>query len=166
MNENRAISKFGRNVAIGIAIVTSFTLVNVFDASAHGGATGIVKERMESMKSIGRAGKVLSNMAKGKQTMDAEEARELAMEIRDHAMRIPELFPNTMDSKMGTGTEASPEIWEKWAEFEGLAQQLADASDDLASVAETADADEFREQFTVIAKTCRSCHKGFRIKKK
>ena len=165
MNENRAISSFVSNFGICVVLIASFALGEVFDAGAHEGATGIVKERMESMKSISRAGKVLSDMAKGKRDFDPQNARTLALKIRDHALRIPELFPRTQHSRTGSETEASPVIWKRWPEFEELAQQLADASGDLANVAEQSEAAEFQDHFTTVAKSCRTCHKSFRIKK-
>ena len=122
MNENRAISSFVSNFGICVVLIASFALGEVFDADAHEGATGIVKERMESMKSISRAGKVLSDMAKGERDFDPQDVRTLALKIRDHALRIPELFPRTQHSQTGSETEASPVIWKRWPEFEELAQ--------------------------------------------
>jgi cytochrome c556 len=120
---------------------------------------------MSNWVPLSRAGKVLSGMAKGKQDLDPQEARTLALTRRTHALRIPELFPSTAHSQAGSGTEAAPAIWERWPEFEKLAQQLADASSDLASAAENADAAEFRGHFKAVAKSCKTCHKSFRIKK-
>ena len=114
MSKSRAISQFARNFAICLVLVASLAIGKVFDAGAHDGATGVVKERMESMKSISRAGKVLSNMAKGKQNLDPQDARTLALKIRTHALRIPELFPSTQHSQAGSGTEASPAVSERW----------------------------------------------------
>ena len=166
MSKRRTINQFVWKFGIGVVLVASLSLGKVFDAGAHNGATGLVKERMDSMKSISRAGKALSGMAKGKQDFDPQVARTLALKMRTHALRIPELFPSTQHSQMGMGTEASPAIWERWLEFEGLAQQLADTSGDLASSAENADIAEFQDRFTDVAKTCKSCHKSFRVKKK
>ena len=104
-------------------------------------------------------------MVKGKQDFDPQDARTLALKIRTHALRIPEFFPSTQHSQAGSGTEASPAIWQRWPEFEELAQQLADASGDLASVAGNADAAEFRDHFNAVKKSCRTCHKSFRLKK-
>jgi cytochrome c556 len=150
----------------GAVLIASLALGSLFDVSAHDGATGLVKERMEGMKSISRAGKVLSGMAKGKQDLDPQQARTLALKIRTHALRIPKLFPGTAHSQAGSGTEASPAIWERWPEFEELAQQLADASGDLASAAGNADTAEFRDHFSAVTESCRTCHKSFRIKKR
>lgn len=61
-------------------------------AFAHSGASGIVKERMESMKSISAAMKTAGNMIRGRSEFDPEKAQGAAIEI-EHAAQIPNLFP-------------------------------------------------------------------------
>lgn len=55
----------------------------------HDGATGVVKERMDTMKSIGKAMKGLSAMVKGERAYDAAEVKTLATSIQSKSKRSP-----------------------------------------------------------------------------
>ena len=61
---------------------------------AHTGATGVVKERMELMKSVGAAMKVLAKMFKGEEAYDPDAVRKAATQIQGHGgQAITKLFP-------------------------------------------------------------------------
>lgn len=63
-------------------------------ALAHGGATGIVKERMDGMSAMGNAVKVLSEMMRGNVDYDPEVVKENALKIQVHAgEQLSKLFP-------------------------------------------------------------------------
>ena len=91
-------------------------------AWAHGGATGIVKERMDGMSAMGKAVKELTPMMRGQTTYDADQVRSAADVMVTHAgQQMTRLFPE------GTGgmlSEALPAVWENWQEFQELAEQL------------------------------------------
>ena len=89
---------------------------------AHGGATGVVKERMEVMKTIGAAMKRIAAMMHGKQDYDAAA-------VRDAARTIEALGGDTMTDLFPEGSalepsEARPVIWEDWNRFQALARDL------------------------------------------
>ena len=91
-------------------------------ALAHGGATGIVKERMDGMSAMGSAVKVLSEMMRGNIDYDPEVVKENALKIQMHAgEQLSKLFPEGSD---GGPSEAKPDIWSNWTEFEEISQQL------------------------------------------
>ena len=101
-------------IVIGVP-VTSIVL-------AHGGATGIVKERMDLMKGIGDAMKTLTAMFKGEVEYDAGVVREAARTIQSRAgEHITKLFP---EGSLDKPTEALPTVWEDWATFERHANDL------------------------------------------
>ncbi len=101
---------------------------------AHTGATGIVKERMELMKSVGAAMKILAKMFKGEEAYDAEAVRKAATQIQGHGGEtMTKLFP---EGSLDKPTEALPTIWEDWERFELLAAQLTDYSGALARAAD------------------------------
>lgn len=151
----------GRTVA-SLALATLAGLLLLQDASAHSGAKGIVKERMDAMSELGDASKAISDMVKRKRPLDAVEVGELTKTMQRHAARIPELFPDTHDSREGSATAALPAIWSRWARFEALASKLGKESGVLESVAAGGDARAIRKQFGAVAKTCRGCHTDFR----
>lgn len=100
--------------AIGLSVVTA--------AFAHGGATGIVKERMDAMGAMGDAVKTLSAMMRGETEYDEGVVQREAAKLKAHGGdAMTSLFPEGSD---GAPSEAKPEIWSNWDEFEALAMRL------------------------------------------
>ncbi|WP_421880422.1 c-type cytochrome [Pacificispira sp.] len=112
-------------VATGLAGGTAF---------AHSGATGVVKERMDAMMSMGKSMKAVAAMMRGEVAYDADAVREAAALIKQHSGdAMTELFP---EGSTGHPSEAKPEIWSKWDEFSDLAGRLAVYADGLALAAD------------------------------
>ena len=117
------------NVIAGAALASLLSAA----ALAHGGATGIVKERMDGMGVMKESMKVLTPMMQGKTEYDAEAVRRAAAKIQAHAGdTLTKLFPEGSDGKP---SEAKPEIWSDWNGFAGLAAQLETLSAGLAAAA-------------------------------
>ena len=136
-------------------------------ALAHGGATGIVKERMDQMKSISNAMKTMAKMFRGEIAYDAAMVRTLAAGIgASGGKALTDLFPgNSMDPP----TEARSAIWQDWENFERQAFEMKRTAIALSEGAENPgsrndDGSPFR-LFSELAGTCKSCHDDFRIKK-
>jgi cytochrome c556 len=93
-----------------------------FAAFAHGGATGIVKERMDGMSALGKVVKALTPLMRGEVSYDAEQVRDASDVMIMHAgEQMTRLFPE------GTGAKPSaalPTVWEDWEGFAELAEQL------------------------------------------
>ncbi|WP_417692430.1 c-type cytochrome [Roseibium sp.] len=105
-------------------IVVSGTLVvsGVAAAMAHGGATGIVKERMDAMGTMGKVMKSLSAMMRGETEYDAEAVRKGAEILQSHSGEaLTKQFP---EGSIEGPSEAKPEIWSNWEEFSGISEQL------------------------------------------
>ncbi|GAB4300082.1 MAG: cytochrome c [Thiohalomonadaceae bacterium] len=83
----------------------------------------------------------------------AEHARALQAFSR----MIPEMFP---PGSHGTGSDAKPEIWQRWEEFTGLAQRLGKNAEVLEETA--ADTRRRKQAYTDVLETCRACHREFR----
>ena len=130
--------------------------------NGHSDATGIVKERMDAMKNMGDANKVIGDMVKRKRPFDADEIKSLAAGIQQHAANIPGLFPDTKDSREGHATEAKQIIWEQWEKFESLSKDLERESAKLSELTANGDESAIRKQYVALAKTCRGCHKTYR----
>ncbi len=132
-------------------------------AVAHSGATGIVKQRMELMKSIADQMKTIGKMIKGEEDFDAEQVAEAAETIVSHAEKVPEMFPKGSNE---APSEALPVIWQDWETFLQLSADMKQHANDLRSAAENAaDVNGIRPQFMAVGKTCSACHEDFRIKK-
>ncbi|KUJ85176.1 cytochrome C [Ruegeria marisrubri] len=103
-------------------------------ALAHGGATGIVKERMDGMSAMKDSMKVLTPMMQGKVPYDAATVRREAEKIGRHAGEsLTKLFP---EGTAGKPSEAKPEIWQDWDTFSDLAEQLHTYAEGLALAAD------------------------------
>lgn len=136
-------------------------------ALAHGGATGIVKERMDQMGAVSKAMKAIGAMLKGAEPYDAERVRSLANEIGGMGgERLVALFP---DSSLDPPTEARAEIWSDWDRFEQQAYEMQDAARALAEGADRPRGNETPDSpdqlFRTLGGTCKACHETFRIKK-
>lgn len=98
-------------------------------ALAHGGATGIVKQRMDAMSAMSNAVKSLTVMMRGEVPYDAAAVSQGASIIKFHAgSAMTALFP---PDSLNKPSVAKPEIWTDWAEFEALAMRLSAFADGL-----------------------------------
>lgn len=103
-------------------------------AVAHTGASGIVKERMEGMASMGKAVKAITPVMRRQGDYDPDRVRGFAEEVRKHSGEaLTALFP---EGSVGMPSEAKPTIWTDWEEFEALAEQLHTLSEGLALAAD------------------------------
>ncbi len=132
---------------------------------AHSGATGIVKERMEAMKAIGKEMKAMGAMAKGETAINEAAIKNASRTIVGHARKIDALFPDTKKSRNSHVSEAAPAIWGNKAEFAQLAERLANDAEGLVAIASTADRGLLGKQLSMLGTDCKACHKKFRIKK-
>lgn len=139
-----------------------FALLGAGAVLAHSGATGIVKERMDAMKAIGKAMKSLGAMAKGEAAFDAGKVGAASKTISDHAGEFDRLFPDTKASRKSHVTEAAPAIWTDKPAFLALAKDLVEAAGALETVGARA---ELGAQMKALGATCKGCHEKFRIKK-
>lgn len=100
---------------------------------AHGGATGIVKERMDAMADMSDSMESLTAFMRGKVDYNATRVSELASSINEHAgSHLLELFPEGTD---GGVSEAKPSIWRQWGQFETYANELSIISEALINAA-------------------------------
>lgn len=103
-------------------------------AFAHGGATGIVKERMDAMADMGKAVKAVTPMMRGDVAYDAEVMRQAAETFSRHAGDLmTKLFP---EGTGGMPSEAKDTVWSNWDEFSALAERLGIAAEGLAAAAD------------------------------
>ncbi|WP_170761413.1 c-type cytochrome [Ruegeria lacuscaerulensis] len=115
-------------------VVASVLVVASQSVFAHGGATGVVKERMDGMGVMKEAMKVLTPMMRGQVDYDASVVRERSEDISRHAGEaLTKLFP---EGSLDAPSEAKPEIWQDWDAFSALADQLRVMADGLADASE------------------------------
>ena len=145
-----------------IATVVSVTACAAV-AFAHTGATGVVKERMELMKSLSDANKELTAMVRGKIAYDAGKAAALASQIAAHAEKMKSQFPKGSNKHP---SEAKNAIWENWPDFSAKADSLKSSAATLADAAKSATSGRaIARPFITMTRTCGDCHELYRESK-
>jgi cytochrome c556 len=111
-----------KSTALTATLVVGLSSSLVFGALAHGGATGIVKERMDNMLGMAKALKVLVAVFNGERDYEAKAVRSAADAIATHSgENLLKLFPQ---HSLQEGSEARPEIWQDWSTFSAMANDL------------------------------------------
>ena len=149
----------------GAGLITGGVLMAASQLLAHDGhmgATGIIKERMDTMKSFGKAVGTMADMLKGKLPYDAAFVRDGAQTINTHAgERLLSYFP---EGSLDKNSDALPAIWQDWSRFSELAADLKTHSATLEEAAESQAA--FMPAFIDLTDTCSACHTKFRVEQK
>ncbi len=121
------------------------------------GSGDVVADRQRLMKLNG------ANMADAQAKFKAGNVEAIAVNAETlalNAMHIPALFPQ---DSLSDKSNAKPEIWQKRAEFEGLAKKLqagAEKLRDAARAKDTASVDATMKDLG--RETCGACHNAFR----
>jgi len=104
----------------------------------------------------------LGAMANGKAPFDAKVAADDA-DVLSIVDRLPftAFGPGT---DKGANTKAKPEVWQKTADFNQDADKMKTAMADLVTAARSGNLDAIKKAFGPTAKTCKSCHDGFKEK--
>ena len=79
----------------------------------------------------------------------------LAKLTRDIALLFPE---GTAAGK----TDAKPDIWENWSDFEARANESQQAAQALLDAVQSGDAGAIDTRFGELTQTCKACHRPFR----
>ena len=103
----------------------------------------------------------LGAMAKGQIPYDPALMSKNAERMMQLSAMIPD-YLSTNTSMYEAGTDAKPEIWENWADFNEKAQALYDASTALKAVAEAKDESQYRAAIGKAGSTCKACHDDYK----
>jgi cytochrome c556 len=137
--------------ALAIALPTGVLL-------AHDGVTGIVKERHDAMKSMGRSLKALKTTLDAGRAPDRAELQAISKQLAKPAgARLLALFPKDGPRHK---SEALPLIWTEWESFSRSAMDMEARAVSLAAA--RADISVLRSQLRAIAGICKDCHDRFR----
>jgi cytochrome c556 len=131
--------------------------------SAHDGAVGIIKERMEAMLTVGRAMKDITRIVRSERPLHNIKIAKASGKIGHHAGNMSTLFPVGSTNEI---SRASLKIWESWDEFTNQANKLGAAANGLARVAIVGDETKIIAAHRKLQKSCGNCHKQYRLKKK
>ena len=145
------------------ALVFIPTFLTTSEILAHKGATGVVRERMESMKSVAQSMKRISKALRSSSDIDRAAIKREAAAITKRAREFPGKFPVWSE---GGASEAKPEVWQNPVDFASKSMALARAAERLSGAAGSGSLEELSDSFSGIGKTCGACHRIYRIKKR
>ena len=138
------------------------TLLAATSALAHEGATGVVTERMDAMKAIGKDMKLIADALRT-DTLDPKLADAAASRIAAHAAQMPAQFE---ERNFDHPSEALPAIWDEFDAFRAHAVDLEQATAMFrVSLADGADRATIGAAVLKMGATCTACHDDYRIKK-
>jgi cytochrome c556 len=141
-------------VVAGIALASA-----AFAHEGHDHATGVVKERMITMTSMGQSLLAISKRLRANKELDKIAAD--AHVIHELAAKISKQFP---PGSTQFPTAAKPAVWQNWAAFANNAKTLETETEKLMNV-KASDGAALRTQFRVVAQACDGCHETFRTPK-
>jgi cytochrome c556 len=147
-----------RALICGIIGITIAWMPMAGSISAHEHATGVVKERMDSMESMAKAMKAITRRIRDNR--DAELVKADARSIHTLAQTMTSMFPPGSNQHP---SEARESIWQNWSDFEAKAKSLAAESDKLAN-AHARDAKSLSAQARAMSQACGQCHEKYRVK--
>lgn len=130
-----------------------------FAHEGHEHATGVVKERMITMTSMGE--RLLAISKRLRANKDLEKISDDAKSIRDLAATITKQFP---PGSTQFPTAAKPAVWQEWETFANNAKKLEAEAENLLKV-NASDGVALRAQFRAVAFACDGCHETYRIPK-
>lgn len=127
-----------------------------FTATAHQGATGVTKERMDKFMQMKHDLRASFDEAKnGHFDIVIRKSRQMA----EWGRVMPQFFPE------GSGrppSEASQTIWQDFDDFTLHGLQMTKAAEDVIIAAENKDTDAVITALKGVSQTCSACHRQFR----
>ncbi|MGQ0662768.1 MAG: c-type cytochrome [Pseudomonadota bacterium] len=120
-----------------------------------------IDDRQTVMKSQGGAMRGLTPIMRGEQPWNAATVLQHVTTLNTTSKRIPSLFPEGTGPDKGT-TNALPQIWQKWADFQAAAKRLEDTSARLIQIAQANDEAGFKAAWPTLGQACGGCHEPFR----
>lgn len=96
-------------------------------------------------------------MVRGRVPFDAQEFGRRADRVQLISTMLLEGFPPGTE-KGSLKTEAKPEIWRNYADFEKKMKDFETAAAQLATIAKGSDEAAIKAQFAKASETCKACH--------
>jgi len=139
---------------ITVALATAFVSAQAEEPENY------IKYRQAVMKAIGGHTGAASQIVRGKVSQQADLVMH-AEALAGLSAHITRLFPEGSD--FGE-TKAKEEIWSQWDKFEQAADEAKKATAAFAAATAGGDAEQIAGAFKDVGKSCKGCHKDFRVK--
>ncbi len=121
-----------------------------------------VTKRKLVFKEILRSLEPMGLVVRGREPYNKEVFLAQALELQRLSKQPWDYF--TADSNYKP-TRAKVDVWQKPAEFKQAQQVLIDATEQLASAANSGDLESIRRNFGKVEESCKTCHQQFRAAK-
>lgn len=141
-------------VMIVAGLLTISVTMSLWPASAHQGATGIVKERMDKFSEARQQMRQMSQ-----NLTDLEAIAETSEKMLSWAQEMNDAFPEGSD---GAPSEAAPEIWTDREGFDLKIKAYYEAVLSLNEAALSGDQKSTVNAFKAVGASCKSCHQSYR----
>jgi cytochrome c556 len=148
-----------RSAVVAVLVGAAWICAWPLPAAAHDHATGVVKERMDSMEKMAKTLKAITQRVRAGKGLDKIPAA--AQTIYTEALRITTQFPKGSNKHP---SEAKASIWTNASDFDAKAAALIAASEQLAT-ADTGNLAEVTKRHQTLARTCGACHELYREKR-
>jgi len=160
MNKSRHLKlTVGAHFSYRLVVAVSLLLL-CFQVYGHGGATGIVKERMDSMLSLKETMKSLRTMIIKDKAYDVSQLKRYASLIADESGKhLTEMFP---EGSLYKPSEAKEELWQEWELFSTMAYDLEKLALQLGDTARATNSKDTKKLFKLIGDNCSDCHDKYR----
>ena len=102
----------------------------------------------------------MASMVKCETPFDSAAFKGYATDLATaSSLNVLKGFP---EDSLGDESDAMPEIWLNWSDFEAKYKALKEATAKLSEVAATGDEAAMRAQFKEAAGACKGCHRDFK----
>lgn len=123
-----------RPLIVGLSVLAGVVVATAPVAYGHQGASGVVKQRMELMDSIGKATKSMAPYFTAEKPFDAAAVAAAAKTIANETdIDLHRYFPK---DSLDMPSEALPAIWERWDRFQTLFEEMKAQAEAIAASAE------------------------------
>jgi len=142
---------------IRLSLIVSICIaMTPLSLSAHSGASGVVKERMDGFKAAKKSMRTLKNALRSDNfSVIVSEASSLESWFSE----LDSLFPVGSNP---APSEALDSIWEEFNSFSGMAKETTNYASLLRKAAHRADSSSASEAYFSLAASCKACHDDYR----
>lgn len=145
---------------LGIAAVAALCATSGV-ASAQQKPEDVIKFRKALYTVVGWHNGQMGRMVKGQQPFDQNIFVRNSTTIHQLSMVAPQAF--APGSEKGD-TRAKPEIWLEQDKFNAAMERFQSEAAKMVEVSKQGNADQIKNQFGALAKSCSNCHDNFRTK--
>ena len=118
---------------------------------------GPVRDRIELMEKVGDDAKAINQALKAGKPEDAQAPAENIVALMS---KFDAMFP---EGSITEGSRSKNNIWAAWDQFEAFSKYLSDSAQKIAVAAR--DGGDVKSASREMFKSCKNCHKKFRIPK-